>query len=58
MTDKERAHWADLLWDVIGKVDRGQTNYWTAEQLRHIARKIEPPAWTKDRPVNLESNHV
>jgi len=58
MTDADRTRWANLLWQTIALVDKGQTNYWTGEQLRHIAREIEPPEWTKDRPINLESNHV
>jgi len=42
-TNDQRRRWADLLWHTIGQVDRGQTNYWTGEQLRLIVREIEPP---------------
>ena len=42
-TNDQRRRWADLLWRTIVLVDKGQSNYWTGEQLRHIAKEIEPP---------------
>lgn len=42
-TNDQRRRWADMLWDTIAYVDRGQGNYWTGEQLRLIAKEIEPP---------------
>lgn len=42
-TNDQRRRWADMLWEAIAYVDRGQSNYWTGEQLRLIAREIEPP---------------
>lgn len=42
-THDQRRRWSDLLWTTIGYVDKGQSNYWTGEQLRLIAKEIEPP---------------
>ena len=42
-TNDQRRRWADMLYTTIGLVDKGQSPYWTCEQLRHIAREIEPP---------------
>ncbi len=42
-TNDQRRRWAELIWRTIGLVERGQSNHWTGEQLRLIAREIEPP---------------
>lgn len=42
-TNDQRRRWADMLYATIGLVDRGQPPYWTCEQLRIVAREIEPP---------------
>lgn len=44
LTNSERKRVADLLWQTIANVEKGnQTNYWTGQQLRQIARIVEPP---------------
>lgn len=40
-TNDQRRRWADLIWLVIGELRRD--DYWMAEQLKFIAREIEPP---------------
>lgn len=47
----DRKHIADLLWQTIANVEKGQTAYWTVEQLKHIARIAEP---LFNKPINLE----
>jgi hypothetical protein len=39
-----------MLYTTIGLVDKGQSAYWTGEQLRHIAREIEPPLRPNGEP--------
>ena len=49
----------DKLWEIAAKVDKGQSPYWTAEQLRWLAQQIEPPShWPRNTPINLEDSHV
>lgn len=47
LTNSERKRVADLLWQTITNVEKGQTAYWTIEQLKHIAREVEPPEYIK-----------
>ncbi len=49
-TNDQRRRWADMLYTTIGLVDKGQSAYWTGEQLRHIAREIEPPLRPNGEP--------
>ena len=42
-THDQRRRWADMLYTTISLVNKGQSPYWTCEQLRHVAREIEPP---------------
>ena len=55
LTNSERKRVADLLWQTIANVERGQTAYWTGQQLRSIAELVEPHYWPKDRPMNAEA---
>lgn len=46
----------DKLWEIVANVDRGQSNYWTREQLVWLAHEIQPPDWwPKNRPTNEEA---
>ena len=55
LTNSERKRVADLLWQTIANVEKGQTPYWTSEQLKFIAQVVEPAYWPKDRPLNAEA---
>ncbi len=55
LTNDERKRVADLLWSTISLIEKGQTPYWTATQLRAIAEIVEPHYWPKDRPTNAEA---
>jgi hypothetical protein len=46
LTNSERKRVADQIWRVIANVEK-QTPYWTAEQLKHIAREVEPPEYQR-----------
>ncbi len=57
MTKEECKRVADLLWRTIALVEKNQSNYWTAEQLRLIAQIVEPPSYI-DRPTNIQHEAV
>lgn len=42
-TNDQRRRWADLLYQTVTRVKRGQSVDWTEAQLVHIAKEIEPP---------------
>lgn len=42
LTEGERKWVVRLLWEMIVLVEKGQTPYWTTEQLRHIAFELQP----------------
>lgn len=44
-TNDQRRRWATLLWSTIHSVEKGQTIYWTIEQLKHVVSEIEPPTF-------------
>lgn len=57
LSNSERQRVFDLLWKTIALVDKGQTNYWTGEQLRMIAQMVQPPSyWPVSRPINEEAS--
>ncbi len=55
LSNSERRLVAELLWTAITNVEKGQTPYWTGQQLRAIAEIVEPHYWPKDRPTNAEA---
>lgn len=54
LSNSERTRVADLLWQCITNVRSGATHYWIEQQLLHIAREVEPPAYLKNKPINAE----
>jgi len=49
----------DKLWEIAAKVEKGQSAFWTAEQIKWLAHEIEPPSyWPKNRPTNEEAVNV
>jgi len=42
-TNDQRRRWADMLWNVIGSVEKESAGYWTGQKLRLVVSEIEPP---------------
>ena len=53
MTEQERNHVAQYVWQVIGDLDAGRASL-VREKLAHIAWLLDHPGWQVNRPINLE----
>lgn len=41
-TNDQRRRWANMLWNVIGSVEKENSGYWTGQKLRLVVSEIEP----------------